>query len=110
MVKAHAHKVVENLISNGSDHLKGLPRANRVDNHVAMYTNEMLRVEHAVLILRYRQCPVLDGLEVSDLSRGVYDLRCKLLSFVEDFMTERILDCWVVAFDKMTFTVLYSQR
>ena len=75
-----------------------------------MYANEMLRVEHAVLILRYCQCPVLDDSEVSDLSRGVYNLRCEFLSFVEDFMTESIFDCWVVAFDKMTFTVLYSQR
>ncbi len=75
-----------------------------------MYANEMLGVEHAVFVLNYRQRSVLYNLEISDLSRGVYNLRCELLSFVEDFMTESILDCWVITFDKVTFTILYSQR
>lgn len=47
---------------------------------------------------------------MSDLSRSINDLGCIFLTFVEDLVTKGILDRWVVTFNKMALTVLYSQR
>jgi len=44
--------MVQNLVMDDIDHVEGLLRGNRVDEHVPMNPNKMLRVEHAVLVLR----------------------------------------------------------
>jgi hypothetical protein len=45
------HKVVEDLIADDAGHFEALLAGDRVDNHVAVDTNEVLRVENTVLIL-----------------------------------------------------------
>jgi hypothetical protein len=42
------------------------------------------------------------------LTSSVNDLRQVCLAFVDDLMTERILDGGIVALDKVAFAVLYS--
>lgn len=44
-------EVVEDLVTNDLDHLKGLHRRNRVDEDIAVDSDEVLRVQNAVLIL-----------------------------------------------------------
>jgi hypothetical protein len=44
--------VVENLVADDARHLEALLAGDRVDNHVAMDANEVLRVEDAILILK----------------------------------------------------------
>lgn len=46
-----AYQVVEQLVTNGSDHLKGLLGRHRVHQHITMDANEMLARHDAVLIL-----------------------------------------------------------
>ena len=46
--------MVEDLITQDPNHLKRLPGSNRVDEHVAVNANEMLRVQDAVFILDRR--------------------------------------------------------
>lgn len=48
-------EVVEDLVADDLDHLKGLHRRNRVDEDIAVDSNEVLRVQNAVLILFTRQ-------------------------------------------------------
>lgn len=48
------YEVIENLVSNYADHLEGLLGGDRVDQHVAMNADEVLRVEDTVLILGER--------------------------------------------------------
>ncbi len=43
--------MIQNFVSNNLDHLEGLRRSNRVNEHVPMNPNEMLRVQDAVFIL-----------------------------------------------------------
>lgn len=43
--------MVEEFISDDSDHFKRLPRGNRVHNQVSMDTDVQLRVHQAVFIL-----------------------------------------------------------
>jgi hypothetical protein len=44
--------VVEDLVADDARHFEALLAGDRVDNHVAMDANEVLRVEDAILILR----------------------------------------------------------
>ena len=43
--------MIENLVPEYSDHLEGLSRSDRVDEHVTVNAYEVLRIEYAVLIL-----------------------------------------------------------
>lgn len=43
--------MVENLISQSSHRIKGLPRSHRIDEHISMYTNKMLGIHYTVFIL-----------------------------------------------------------
>lgn len=45
------HKVIQNLVADDACHFEALLAGNRVDNHVAMDANEVLRIEDAVFIL-----------------------------------------------------------
>jgi len=86
-------KVVQDLIANDARHLKALLVGNRVDNHVAMNADKVLRVENAVFILASR---------IDDLSRIV-------LVLVLDHLAESILDGRVVAVDKVPVDELHRQ-
>ena len=46
-----AYKMIKNLISQSPHYQKRLLRSHRIDEHISMYTNEMLRIEYTVLIL-----------------------------------------------------------
>jgi hypothetical protein len=48
------HEVVEDLITDDARHFKALLASNRVDNHVAMNANKVLRVKDTILILERR--------------------------------------------------------
>lgn len=45
------HEVVEDLVANDTRHLEALFARNRVDDHVTVNADEVLRVEDTVLIL-----------------------------------------------------------
>lgn len=45
------YKMVEDFIADNLHHLERLHRRNRVDEHVAMNTNKVLRIQDAVFIL-----------------------------------------------------------
>ena len=47
------YKVIEDLVPDDADHLEGLPRGDRVDQHVPMNPDEVLGVEDTVLILHH---------------------------------------------------------
>ena len=47
--------MVENLVADDAGHLEGLLVADRVDDHVAVDADEVLRVQDAVLILKVRE-------------------------------------------------------
>ncbi len=46
-----AHQVVEDLVPDDLDHLEGRHGRDRVDQHVAMDADEVLRVQDAVFVL-----------------------------------------------------------
>ena len=43
--------MVEDLVPQDADHLEGLPRSDGVDEHVAMDTDEVLRIQDAIFVL-----------------------------------------------------------
>ena len=43
--------MVEDFIPNNSDHVEGLLGRDRVDQHVAVDADEMLRIQYAVFVL-----------------------------------------------------------
>lgn len=43
--------MVENLVADDLDHLKGLHGSNRVDENIAVNSDEVLGIQDAVLIL-----------------------------------------------------------
>lgn len=43
--------MVENFVAEDADHVKGLLRGDRVYQNIAVYTNEVFRVQDAVFIL-----------------------------------------------------------
>lgn len=45
--------MIENLISDDARHLEALLACNRVDNHVTVDANKVLRIEDAVFILKW---------------------------------------------------------
>ena len=51
MFVGKTNQVVEDLVADNARHLETLLARNRVDNHVPMDANEVLRVKNAVLIL-----------------------------------------------------------
>ena len=53
----NTHKMVKDLVSNDLDHIEGLLRCDRIDQHVAMDANEMFRIHDAVLILETTMVP-----------------------------------------------------
>ena len=43
--------MTKDLVSDDADHVERRAGIDRVDDHVAMYADKMLRVEHAVFVL-----------------------------------------------------------
>lgn len=86
--------MVEDLVTDDGYHLKGLSGGDRVDDHVAMDADEMLRVEDAVFILASR---------VDDLGHVV-------LALVLDGAVEGVLDRRVVVLDKGALDEADGQR
>ena len=50
------YKMVEDLVAQDADHVKGLLGSDRVNEHVAMNADEMFGVEDAVFILEGSRC------------------------------------------------------
>lgn len=46
------HEVVQDLVADDLYHLKGLSGSNRVDQNIAMDTDEVLGIQDRVLILK----------------------------------------------------------
>lgn len=61
------YQVIENLISNDANHVEGLFGCYRIDEHVAMYADEMSRVQNAVFILG---TPLFNKIVTIDLDKG----------------------------------------
>lgn len=51
VVQGKPYEVIEDLVPDDARHLEALLACNRIDDHVAMDTNEVLRVKNAILIL-----------------------------------------------------------
>ena len=104
------YQVIQNLVMDDIDHIEGLLRGDRVYEHIPMDADEVLRIEHAVLILRVWLVLVVYPRAVStDLALCINDLCQKGLAFVLDLMAECVLDGWVVGFDKVAFDVSDSE-
>ena len=86
--------VVEDLLAKDSDHLEGLLRRHRVNEHVAMDTDEVLRVHDAVLVLAGR----IDYLERIVV---VLDLH---------FLAESVFDGGVIALDEVVVDISHGER
>jgi hypothetical protein len=82
--------MIQNLIPYDPHHLKALLARDRVDDHVSVDPNEMLRIEDRVLIL----------------PRRVDDLRRKVLIPIAYDFAEGVLDGGVVRVHEMAVDVL----
>ena len=49
--RSNAHQVVQNLVPDNARHFEALLACDRVDDHIAMDADKMLRVEDTVFIL-----------------------------------------------------------
>lgn len=85
--------MVQDLISDDAHHLEALLAADRVDDHVAVDTNEVLGVEDAVFIL----------------ASGVDHLDGKVMVAVADDLAESVFDGRVVGVDKVAVDVLHCE-
>lgn len=91
------YQVVQNLVMDDIDHVKGLLRGDRVYEHIPMDPNKVLRVEHAVLILRvYLVLDACPSTWSTDLALCINNLSQEGLAFILDLMAECVLDGWVV--------------
>ena len=61
--------MVEDLVPQDADHLKGLPRGDGVDEHVAMDADEVLGIEDAVFVLRASSSQVGGSLQQAVLGQ-----------------------------------------
>jgi hypothetical protein len=86
--------VIQNLIPNDAAHLKALLARNRVYDHIAMYSYEMLAVENSVLVL----------------ARSIYNLYCEVLVLISDNFAKGVLDGRVVGVDKVAVNELDCER
>lgn len=68
-----AYHVVQNLITNDSDHLKALLAADAVDNHVSMNTDEVLAVQDGIFVLLYLM--ISNGLPIAEFSSSRVPVR-----------------------------------
>ena len=86
--------MIEDLIPNDPTHFEALFAGHGVDNHVTVYSNEMLAVEYGILIL----------------ASSINDLDSEVLILVPNNFAEGVFDCWIVGVDKVAVDVLYCKR
>lgn len=77
--------MVDDLVTDRPHHLERRQRPNRVYNYVAVDPDKVLRVKNAVFILSCR----------------VHNLGRIYLVLVRDLFAKGVLDCRIVALDKM---------
>lgn len=82
--------MIQNLLPYDPHHLEALLGRYRVDDHVAMYPNEVLAVEYSVLIL----------------SSSIDDLHGEVLISIANDFAESVFDCRVVRIDEVSVDVL----
>ena len=63
-----SYQVIEDLLADDADHLKGLLGGDRVDQQIAVDADEMLRVENAVLVLNEHESGLRPGHEGACMS------------------------------------------
>ena len=114
--------MVQDLVSDDSDHLKGLSRSDRIHKHVSVDSDEVLGVQLAVIVLQHQihlvrtlsRRPNANALGLSQrgshLAGGINNLRCKLLPLVLDHLAERVFDGRIIAFDKVPLDELDGER
>lgn len=85
--------MVQDLVSDDAHHLEALLAAHRVDDHVAVDADKVLRVEDAVLVL----------------AGGVDHLDGKVMVAVADDFAESVFDGRVVRVDKVAVDVLHCE-
>jgi hypothetical protein len=86
----YTYEVVKDLVPDDADHLEALLAADRVDDHVAVDSDEVLGVEDAVLVL----------------AGGVDHLDGEVVVAVADHFAEGVFDGRVVRVDKVAVDVL----
>ena len=120
--------MIEDFVSDNRDHLETLSVGHAVHKHIPMQANELVllgwmsklcthfrRLTCFELSKLYSSCAfdqswVRHVFALSYLTSGVNDLREVALTIVLDLSTERILDCRIIALDKVSFDKLDCQR
>lgn len=112
--------MIQDLLPDDADHFEGLLRGDRVDDHVAVDTDEVFGVEDGVFVLEFvvrvcvgmTYCPRSASLTkcaqifvVTHLTCCVYDFCCEILALVADDFGEGVLDRWVVALHKVAVDI-----
>ena len=82
--------MIQDLITNDSDHLKALLARHGVYNHITVYTNEMLAVEYSILIL----------------ASSINDLHGKVLIPTSYNLAECVLNGRIIRVDEVTVNKL----
>jgi hypothetical protein len=104
--------VIQDFVPNNLHHFERLPRRNRVDKHVSMDPNKVLRVQNAVFVLQ-RNVSLKQWVpqtQIPDLPSCIHNLGSVVLTFVFDDSTEGVLNCRGVAFDEVALDELDCQR
>lgn len=111
--------MVQNLVPQNPNHVIGLLRGDRVDQHVAMHADEVFGVQDAVFVLRVTsgdrslQLAVLGhghpGLSAY-LTRRVDYFSREVLTSVLDDLAEGVLNRRVIALHKVALHELHRQR
>lgn len=87
------YQVIQDLIPNNAHHLEALLAADRIHNHIAMNSDEVLGVEDAVLVL----------------AGGVDHLDGKVVVAVADDLAESVFDGRIVRVDEVPVDVLHCE-
>lgn len=107
----YTYQMIEYLVAYYPYHLERLTRRHRVDDDISMYSNEMLRVQDAVLVLSYSSAYwTRSHHEMAHLARCIHDLGGIVLSFVFDDSAESVFDRRIVALDEVMFNEPNGQR
>lgn len=100
--------MVQNLVTDDSNHFKRLSRRDRVHDDVAMNSNKVLRIQNTVFVLsrqemRLTKLGLARGTTWTYLASSVHNLGGIVLTVVFDDPAKGVLDCGVIAFDKVMF-------
>lgn len=86
--------MIEYFVSNDATHLKALLAGDRIDDHVTMYTNEVLAIQNRVLVL---PC-------------CINDLGGDVLVLISNDFAERVFDGGIIRVDEVAVDILHRQR